>query len=258
MPGGFSFNQYLVVDDEPLLFHTGPRGLAPLVIAAIESVMPIATLRWIGFSHFENDECGGLNQLLARVPAALPVCGKINALVNGDAFDRPARALGDGEELGLGVRRMRWLDAPHLPHAWECGFMIEESDADGLVRRSVHAAGRGRAAAVSGDILGPSEAFRAQLDYYSHTKNVRPLIARLAATAPTTLACMHGSAWQGDAARRCSARSASRWRRARADEGADAVGAARRVRADRGGRSLRRRARRGEGERRVVALASPT
>ncbi len=200
VPGGFSFNQYLVRDDEPLLFHTGPRGLAPLVIAAIESVIPIATLRWIGFSHFENDECGGLNQLLARAPAALPVCGKINALVNGDAFDRPARALGDGEELGLGARRMRWLDAPHLPHAWECGFMIEETTRTLLCGDLFTQPGTDAPPLVSGDILGPSEAFRAQLDYYSHTKNARAIIARLAATAPTTLACMHGSAWQGDGA----------------------------------------------------------
>ena len=102
VPGGFSFNQYLVRDDAPMLFHTGPRGMAPLVMEAIESVLPVASLRYVGFSHFENDECGGLNAILARAEEAQPLCGKINALINGDAFDRPARALADGEELALG------------------------------------------------------------------------------------------------------------------------------------------------------------
>ena len=200
VPGGFSFNQYLVRDDGPLLFHTGPRGMAPLVIEAIASVMPLAKLRFVGFSHYENDECGGLNELLARAPEAQPLCGRVNALINGDAFDRPARALADGEELSLGTRRVRWFDTPHLPHAWECGYLMEDKTRTLLCGDLFTQPGSDGPALTTGDILGPSEAFRGAMDYYSHTKNARALLARLAAAAPTTLACMHGSAWQGDGA----------------------------------------------------------
>jgi flavorubredoxin len=199
-PGGFSFNQYLVRDDAPMLFHSGPRGMAALVMEAIESVLPVASLRYVGFSHFENDECGALNLLLARAPEAQPLCGKINALINGDAFDRPPRALGDGEELVLGAHRVRWFDTPHLPHAWECGYLMEASTRTLLCGDLFTQGGAECPPIVSGDILGPSEAFRKALDYYSHTKKVRAMLARLAAAAPTTLACMHGSAWQGDGA----------------------------------------------------------
>ncbi|MCU1278465.1 MAG: beta-lactamase [bacterium] len=200
VPGGFSFNQYLVRDGEPLLFHTGPRRMFALVSEAIASVLPVATLRWIGFSHFENDECGALNPLLAAAPDAQPLCGRVNAMINGDAFDRPPRALADGEELALGAHRVRWLDAPHLPHAWECGYLVEESTRTLLCGDLFTQPGTGETAVTTGDILGPSEAFRGVMDYYSHTTNVRALMARLAATKPATLACMHGSAWQGDGA----------------------------------------------------------
>jgi flavorubredoxin len=198
VPGGFSFNQYLVRADEPLLFHTGPRGMTPLVVEAIGSVMPIEKLRWIGFSHYENDECGGLNALLALAPSAQPVCSRVNAMINGDAFDRPARALADGEELVLGRHRVRWFDTPHLPHAWECGYLMEDATRTLLCGDLFTQAGADTPPVVSGDILGPSEAFRKAMDYYSHTKNARAMLTKLAAAAPTTLACMHGSAWQGD------------------------------------------------------------
>ena len=92
---------------------------------AIGAIIPIDSLRYVAFSHFENDECGALNLLLQAAPEAVPVCGRVNALVNGDAFDRPARALADGEALSLGTRSIRWLDAPHVPHAWECGYLFE-------------------------------------------------------------------------------------------------------------------------------------
>jgi flavorubredoxin len=200
VPGGFSFNQYLVRDDAPLLFHTGPRRMVALVAEAIGSVIPVATLRYIGFSHYENDECGALNPLLALAPDAQPLCGKVNAMINGDAFDRPPRALADGEELAIGTHRVRWLDAPHLPHAWECGYLMEERTRTLLCGDLFTQPGTGGAAVTTGDILGPSEAFRGVMDYYSHTKNARAMLARLAATKPTTLACMHGSAWQGDGA----------------------------------------------------------
>ena len=116
IPGGFSFNQYLVVDEAPLLFHTGPRGMFPLVCEAIAALMPVERLRYVGFSHFENDECGALNHFLAAAPEAVPVCGRVNRLVNDDAFDRPARALADGEALSLGRRSVRGEPHTDRPH----------------------------------------------------------------------------------------------------------------------------------------------
>jgi glyoxylase-like metal-dependent hydrolase (beta-lactamase superfamily II) len=122
-------------------------------------------------------------------------------MINGDGFDRPAKVLADGEALSLGRHRVRWFDTPHLPHAWECGYLMEESTATLLCGDLFTQGGADLPPITSGDILGPSEAFRRQMDYYSHTKNVHALMARLAAAEPTTLACMHGSAWHGDGGR---------------------------------------------------------
>lgn len=201
VPGGFSFNQYLLRDEQPLLFHTGPRRMFALVEEAIASVLPPRTLELIACSHYESDECGSMNQLLAIAPRAVPICSRINALVNGDTFDRPARALADGEVVTTGAHRLRWLDTPHLPHGWECGYLFDETSRTLLCGDLFTQPGADNPPLTTGDILGPSEAMRAQLDYYSHTKNVRALVAHVAETRPTTLACMHGSAWQGDGAR---------------------------------------------------------
>jgi flavorubredoxin len=201
IPGGFSFNQYLILDDQPLLYHTGLRGIHPLVREAISSVVNIEDLRFIGFSHYESDECGSLSEFLGLAPDAEPLCGKINAMINGDCFDRPARVLNDGETLSLGSHRMRWFDTPHLPHAWECGCLLEEKTGTLLCGDLFTQGGVDLPPVTSSDILVSSEAFRKQADYYSHTKNVHSLMARLAAAKPKILACMHGSAWQGDGAR---------------------------------------------------------
>jgi flavorubredoxin len=163
-PGGFSFNQYLIVDDEPLLHHSGPRRMFPLVREAVASVIPVETLRYVGFSHFESDECGAMNELLAAAPRAQPVCGRINALVNGEFFDRPVLALADGGELPLGKHRLRWLDAPHLPHAWECGHLFESATRTLLCGDLFTQGGFEHPPLTSADILGPSEAFRKPLD----------------------------------------------------------------------------------------------
>jgi flavorubredoxin len=200
VPGGFSFNQYLVLDDEPLLFHTGPRGMVSLVAQAIESVVPVAKLRHVAFSHFESDECGALNQLLALAPHAAPVCSRVNAMINADSFDRPPRALADGEVLAIGAHHLKWFDTPHLPHGWECGYLMEETTRTLLCGDLFTQGGTGDAPVTTSDILGPSEGFRQVLDYFSHTRHAKPMLARLAAAEPTTLACMHGSAWQGDGA----------------------------------------------------------
>jgi len=199
---GFSFNQYLILDDEPLLFHTGPRKMFPLVREAVASLMPLERLRYLGFSHVEADECGALNEWLAAAPQSLPLCGSVAAIVSiGDLADRAPRALADNELLTLGQHRVRWLDAPHLPHAWECGFLMEEQTRTLLCGDLFTQGGGDLPALTEGDILGPSEAFRQQMDYFSHTRNAGALIERLAATDPTTLACMHGSAWRGDGAK---------------------------------------------------------
>jgi flavorubredoxin len=201
MPGGFSFNQYLVMDDEPLLFHTGPRKLFPVVRGAIAAVMPPERLRYVAFSHVEADECGSLNQLLAMAPRAEPLCGQIAAMVSiGDLADRPPIALADGETRNLGKHQVRWLDAPHLPHGWECGYLFEETTATLFCGDLFTQPGPGEEPLTESDILGPSEAFRKAMEYYAHSPETGALLAKLAATRPRRLACMHGSAWQGDGA----------------------------------------------------------
>jgi flavorubredoxin len=198
-PGGFTFNQYLVVDEKPLLFHTGPRRMFPLVREAVSHVLPVERLCYIGLSHFEADECGSLNEWLAVAPDAVPVCGRIAALVSiNDVADRPARALGDGEVLTLGKHRVRWFDTPHLPHAWECGFLFEIHTRTLLCGDLFTQGGTDHPPLTESDILGPSEAFRVPMDYYAHAVNTRTMLERLAAENPVTLACMHGSAWRGD------------------------------------------------------------
>ena len=119
IPGGpeFNFNQYLVADDEPLVFHTGARGLFPLVSEAIARVLPLDSIRYVAFAHFEADECGALNEFLAAAPRAVPVASQVGAMVSVNAFaDRPARTMADGEVLRTGRRSFKWLDAPHVPH----------------------------------------------------------------------------------------------------------------------------------------------
>ena len=199
--GGFSFNQFLIADDEPLLYHTGPRKLFPLVREAVESVIPTSSLRHIAFSHFEADECGSLNEWLAAAPQSTPLCGSVAAMVSvDDVADRSPRALQDGETVSLGKHAVKWLDTPHLPHAWECGYLMETSTRTLLCGDLFTQPGDKLAPFTESDILGPSEAFRQEMDYFSHTKNAAALLEKLAAEEPTTLACMHGSAWKGDAA----------------------------------------------------------
>jgi flavorubredoxin len=199
--GEFSFNQYLILDDEPLLFHTGPRRMFPLVRQAVASVVPVPRLRHIAFSHVEADECGSLNEWLQAAPQSAPLCGTVAAMTSIiDLADRAPRVLADGEAMSLGRHIVRWFDTPHLPHAWECGFLSEERTRTLLCGDLFTQPGAGDPPLTESDIFGPSEAFRHAMDYFSHTKNVRMLIERLASTHPATLACMHGSAWRGDGA----------------------------------------------------------
>jgi flavorubredoxin len=200
-PGKFSFNQYLIADEAPLLFHTGPRRLFRFVREAVSRVTPVEQLRYVAFSHFEADECGALNEWLEAAPRAEPVCGRIAAMVStNDVADRPARALADGEVLNLGKHAVRWFDTPHVPHGWDCGMMMETTTRTFLCGDLFTQGGAGETPLTESDILGPSEAFRAPLDYFAHAPNTGAILERLAAERPTTLACMHGSAWHGDGA----------------------------------------------------------
>ncbi|MFI5266071.1 MAG: MBL fold metallo-hydrolase [Chloroflexota bacterium] len=197
--GGFTFNQYLVLDEQPLLFHTGPRRLFAATREAIARVIDPATLRYLAFSHYEADECGALNELLAIAPQAEPVCSSVAAMTSvGDQADRPPKALKDGEALALGKHKLRWFDTPHLPHGWECGYLFDETTATLFCGDLFTQPGAQHPAMTEGDILGPSEEMRSQLDYWAHSTNTRSLLDKLAAAKATTLACMHGSAWHGD------------------------------------------------------------
>lgn len=198
---GFNFNQYLVADDEPLLFHTGPRRMFPLVTEAIGSVLPVSRLRYVAFSHFEADECGSLNDFLAATPSAVPVCSQVAAMVSvNDVADRPARALADGEVLRTGRHALKWLDAPHVPHAWENGFMMELETRTMLCGDLFTQGDSSAEPLTESDILEPSEAFRRSMDYYAHAPQTRATLERLAREQPQVLARMHGSAWRGDGA----------------------------------------------------------
>ena len=199
--GAFNFNQYLIVDDEPLVFHTGPRRMFPLVSEAIARVVALDRLRYIAFSHVEADECGSLNDFLAAAPDAVPVCSRVAAMVSvNDIADRAARPLADGEILKLGQHEVRWYDTPHLPHAWECGFLMETHTGTFFCGDLFTQGGTGETPITEADILGPSEAFRGQMDYYAHCPDTTAMLERFARERPRVLACMHGSAWRGDAA----------------------------------------------------------
>lgn len=201
IPGGFTFNQYLVADERPLLYHTGPRKMFPLIREAIESVLPVRSLRYIGFSHFESDECGSLNDFLEVALHAEPLCSQIAKMVSIDDIAlRPAHALADGEELMLGSHTVRWIDTPHLPHAWECGHLFETTTHTLFCGDLFTQGGHRHDPLTRDDILDPSEEMRANLDYFSQTRNVLGLMEKLADTSPQLLACMHGAAWQGDGA----------------------------------------------------------
>lgn len=199
--GQFNFNQYLIEDKEPMLFHTGPRQMFPLVKEAINHILPAETIRHIGVSHFEADECGALNEFLEIAPHAHPVCSRIGAMVSlSDYADRPPRPLSDREELSLGIHKIQWFDTPHIPHGWDCGLMIDSSTQTFFCGDLFTQGGPGDIALTESDILGPSEAFRKPLDYFSHAPETQAVLERLAQQQPSTLACMHGSAWHGDGA----------------------------------------------------------
>ncbi len=197
----FSFNQFLVEADRPLLFHTGPRQLFPVVREAVSHIMPPSGVHYIGFCHMEADECGALNEWLAIAAEAVPLCSAVAAMTSiGDIADRPPQAMADGEILDLGGREVQWFDAPHVPHGWDNGFLFERVTGTLFCGDLFTQPGEGTDPLTEDDILGPSENFRQMMDYYAHGPETRSTLDRLAATKPRTLACMHGSTWRGDGA----------------------------------------------------------
>jgi flavorubredoxin len=199
-PAGFTFNQYLVDADEPLLFHCGPRRMFPQVSAALATIIPVDRLRWIAFGHVEADECGSMNLWLAAAPKAAVVHGHTACMVSlNDLADRPPRALAHGEVLELGGRRIRYLDTPHVPHAWESGLLYEEVTGTLFCGDLFTQLGHGPAITEDSIVdaaIAAENAFQAT----SLTPATGPTIRALAALAPRRLAVMHGSCFVGDCA----------------------------------------------------------
>jgi flavorubredoxin len=200
-PAGFTFNQFLIRADEPLLFHAGPRGMFPLVSEAAARVLPVESIRWITFGHVESDESGAMNQWLATAPRAEVAHGMIGCLVSlNDLADRPPRALADGEVLDLGGKRVRHLDTPHVPHAWEARLLFEETTGTLLCGDLFAHVGNGEAL-TTGDLVGPAMEAEAMFRSSSLAPDTATVMRQLGALAPTTLALMHGSSYRGDGAK---------------------------------------------------------
>jgi len=201
IPGGFTVNSYLIADEEPVLFHAGWRKMFPITREAIEKVMPVGKLRWIGGSHFEGDEFGALNDLLAVAPGATPFGSDVGVLTSlNDLAIRPARGFRDGEEFSIGGRRMQWLYTPHVPHGWDCGILFDLSTRTLLCGDLFTQPGANMPPVTESEVLTASEGMRAMMDYYAHSTSTSATLDRLARLQPSMLACQHGSAYRGDGA----------------------------------------------------------
>ena len=197
-PTGFTFNQYLIDDDQPLIFHTGHRAAFTDLADAINSIIPIERLRWVTFGHVEADECGAMNQLLAAAPQAQVAHGALGCMVSlNDLADRPPVPLTDGQTLELGYHTVRHLDTPHVPHGWEARLLYEEATNTLLCGDLFTQLGDGPAITTD-DIVGPARDAEDLFRSSCLTPNTAPTIRRLAELAPTTLAVMHGSCFSGD------------------------------------------------------------
>jgi flavorubredoxin len=201
-PAGFTFNQYLIDAEEPLLFHCGPRAMFPSVSEALGTITPIKPLRWIAFGHVEADECGSMNLWLAAAPKAQVVHGQTACMVSlNDSADRPPRALGNGEVLDIGGRHVRYIDTPHVPHAWESGliYIYEEITGTLFCGDLFTQLGQGPALTMDSIVeaaISAENAFQST----SLTPATGPTIRILAALKPSRLAVMHGSCYVGDCA----------------------------------------------------------
>jgi flavorubredoxin len=200
-PDGFTFNQFLVDDDEPLLFHTGHRSMFPAIRHAIERVMPIDRLRWIAFGHVESDECGAMNEFLSVAPHAQVTHGALGCMVSLDEMaNRPPRPLADGEVIELGVRRVRHIDTPHIPHGWDAGVLFEETTSTLLCGDLFTHLANGPALTTD-DIIERSMEAEAIFRSTSLAPDTGAVMRRLGELSPTTLALMHGSSFSGDGAK---------------------------------------------------------
>jgi len=199
-PTGFTFNQFLIDDEQPLLFHTGPRAMFPLVSDAIATILPIERLRWITFGHLESDECGSMNHLLAVAPDAEVAHGVMGCMVSlNDLCDRPPRQLADGEVLDLGTHRLRHIDTPHVPHGWEARVLYDETTKT-LLAGDLFSNLGDPAPLTTDDIVGAASQAEDMFSGTCLTPSTAPTIRRLAELAPTTIAVMHGSSFTGDGA----------------------------------------------------------
>jgi flavorubredoxin len=197
-PAGFTFNQFLIDAEEPLLFHTGHRGMFPLVSEAVARIVPIERLRWITFGHVEADESGSMNQWLAAAPRAEVAHGALGCLVSlNDLADRPPRPLADGERIDLGGKVVQHLDTPHLPHGWEARVLYEETTGTLLCGDLFTHIGNGPAVTTD-DVVGPALEAEAMFQQTSLAPATGTMLRSLADLEPSTLALMHGSSFQGD------------------------------------------------------------
>ncbi len=200
-PAGFTFNQFLIMAEEPLLYHCGPRGMFPFVSAAVSSVVPIERLRWISFGHVESDECGAMNLWLEAAPDAQVVFNPLGCTVSlDDLADRPPRPLTDDELLDLGGKRVRVIATPHVPHGWEAQVLYEETTKTLFCGDLFTHLGNGPPL-VTDDIVGPAMVAEEAFHATSIGVATAPTIRRLAQLKPLRLALMHGSSFDGDAAK---------------------------------------------------------
>ena len=197
-PTGFTFNQYLVADEQPLLFHTGHRATFPALAEAIAGIVPLDRLRWITFGHLEADECGAMNLFLAAAPSAEIAHGALGCMVSlDDLADRAPVPLADGQVIELGAHRVVHLDTPHVPHGWEARILYEESTGTLLCGDLFSQLGGGPAL-TTGDIVGAAGQAEDAFGATCLTPHTAPTIRRLAELRPATLAVMHGSCFAGD------------------------------------------------------------
>lgn len=205
--GNLQFNHFLVKDDEPLLYHTGLRGMYAEIHEAVSRLIDVSTLRHIGFSHFESDECGSLNEWLAAAPNSDVICGQLGALVTvNDFIGRESRALTDGGTFATGKYRFRYCQTPHLPHGWDAGVLFEETEKTLLCSDLFHQTGDVEPL-TSSDVVGRSHEalkdYQAGIlaEYMPYTPLTARNLKKLADLKPKTLAIMHGSSFTGDCAR---------------------------------------------------------
>jgi flavorubredoxin len=197
-PEGFTFNQFLVAADEPLLFHTGPRGMFPLVAEAVATVVPVESLRWITFGHVESDECGSVNMWLAAAPGSQVAHNALGCDVSlNDLCDRPPRSLEEGEVIDLGGKRVRQISTPHVPHGWEAQVLYEETTGTLLCGDLFSQVGGGPALTTD-DVVEPAVVAEQMFRASSLAPRTEATLRSLGDLAPSTLAIMHGSSFQGD------------------------------------------------------------